>query len=368
MSARDYYEVLGVEKGASRQEIKSAYRRLAVRYHPDRNPDDAQAEAKFKEAAEAYAVLSDEQKRAQYDRFGHRGMGGGGFGGFDPTTFGDFADILGDFFGFGFQRASRSGARPGADLRYRLSISLDEAARGIDKTLRIPRLETCESCEGTGAEGATAKSTCSACEGYGQIRMTQGFLTVSRTCPKCSGTGEVIETPCRECNGAGRNEQQRTLTVKVPPGVSTGARLRLQGEGEDGQGGGPTGDLIVELLVSEHEKFVRNRDDLHSLLEVSYSQAVLGAELEVETLFGVEDFSLPSGTRNGSEFRLRGKGMPRLGGRGQGDHVVQIEVKVPDPKWLDDERVELLRRLAELDGEQVAEPKGVVERVKDLFN
>lgn len=368
MSQVDFYQVLGVERDASHQEIKAAYRRLAVRYHPDRNPRDAGAEMKFKQAAEAYSVLSDAEKRRQYDRFGHR-TPNGGFSGFDPATFGDFADILGDLFGFGFQRArGGGGARPGADLRYRLSVTLEEASRGVEKSLRIPRLEVCDTCGGSGAAEGTTSTTCSACEGYGQVRMTQGFLTVARTCPKCSGTGEVIEDPCRDCRGDGRREYQRTLKVNVPRGVDNGTRLRLQSEGEDGARGGPTGDLYVDILVEEHERLVRHGHDLHSTEEVNYSQAVLGAELEVETLHGPESWRLPPGTRNGTEIRVRGKGMPRLDGRGIGDHVLRVEVRVPDPKWLSEEQRELLERMAELEGESRGESRGVVDKVRDLFN
>lgn len=369
MSSVDYYSVLGVERGASHQEIKAAYRRIAVRHHPDRNPGDAEAERKFKQAAEAYSVLSDTRKRHQYDRFGHRAPNGGGFSGFDPATFGDFADILGDLFGFGFQRGrGGGGARPGSDLRYRLSVTLEDAARGVEKSLRIPRLEVCDACGGNGAAEGTTSTTCSACEGYGQVRMTQGFLTVARTCPKCSGTGEVIEDPCRDCRGAGRREYQRTLSVNVPPGVDTGTRLRLQGEGEDGLRGGPTGDLYVDIVVEEHERLVRHGHDLYSAEEVTYSQAVLGAELEVETLHGREAWRLPPGTPNGNEIRIRGKGMPRLDGRGSGDHVLRVEIKVPDPKWLSEEQRELLERMADLEGESPSESRGVVDKVRDLFN
>lgn len=369
MTTVDYYSVLGVERDASHQEIKAAYRRIAVRYHPDRNPGDTEAERKFKQAAEAYAVLSNADKRRQYDHFGHRSPNGGGFSGFDPATFGDFADILGDLFGFGFQRGrGGGGARPGSDLRYRLNVTLEEAAQGVEKSLRIPRLEVCDTCGGSGAAEGTTSSTCSACEGYGQIRMTQGFLTVARTCPKCVGTGEVVENPCGDCRGDGRREYLRTLSVNVPPGVDSGNRLRLQGEGEHGLRGGPTGDLFVDVIVEEHERLVRHGHDLYSTEEVSYSQAVLGAELEVETLFGSETWKLPPGTRNGTEIRIRGKGMPRLDGRGRGDHVLRVEVRVPDPKWLSDEQRELLERLAELEGDSPAGSRGVVDKVRDLFN
>ncbi|MEM6702150.1 MAG: molecular chaperone DnaJ [Acidobacteriota bacterium] len=375
MSKRDYYEVLGVERTAELSEIKKAYRKLALKYHPDKNPDDAEAEELFKEAAEAYAVLSDEGKRAQYDRFGHQapgGAGGFGAGGFDPSTFSDFSDILGDLFGFGDafgggRRRGRGGARAGADLRYDLSLSFEEAAFGSEPTLRIPRLETCESCEGTGGEGGSAPETCPTCRGAGQVRFQQGFFTVARTCPQCGGTGTLISNPCAECRGEGRVERERKVQVKIPPGVDSGARLRMTGEGEHGVQGGPQGDLFIVLHVEPHERFERHGADVIDRVSVSYPQAVLGATVPVETIHGEDRLEIPAGTQIGALFRLKNKGIARLDGRGFGDHVVEIGLEVPNGKKLAEEELELLERMAELAGDEVSREKGVLGKVKDLF-
>ena len=352
--------------------IKSAYRKLAVRYHPDRNPDDPQAEEKFKEAAEAYAVLSDPDKRSRYDRFGHQAAGAGGFGGFDPATFGDFADILGDFFGFGdiFGRAgrSRTRGRPGADLRYELKLTLEEAAFGTEKDITIPRLETCPECAGNGSAPGSSPQTCSACHGQGQVRFSQGFLTVARTCPQCGGEGQVITDPCADCRGGGRVERERRVELKIPPGVDSGSRLRLGGQGEHGLRGGPTGDLFVDLIVAPHEEFERAGADTLAPLLLSYAQLVLGTTVEVATLHGPEEVTVPAGSKPGSQFRLRGKGIPRLGGAGRGDHIVVAQLNVPRLKELSEEQHELLQRLAEIEGTPVKGERGVLERVKDLFH
>ncbi len=370
MSKRDYYEVLGVGRDAEPRVIKAAYRKLAVKYHPDRNPDDGEAEALFKEASEAYAVLSDFEKRRRYDRFGHQGLGGGGPGGFDPDTFGDFADILGDFFGSGFGdifgRRRRGGPRPGADLRYELALSLEEAAFGVDKTLEIPRLETCGSCSGTGGAEGSQPISCSACGGRGQVRVTQGFFAVARTCPQCRGEGSIVSDPCRDCRGAGRVEKRRQVGISVPAGVDTGTRLRRAGEGEHGPKNGPPGDLYVDLVVLEHESYERFGADVMGVVEVTYAEAVLGAKLKIETLHGEEVLEVPAGTRHGAQFRVRGKGIAHLGGRGRGDHVARVEIVVPHPKDLDDERIELLQRWAEEDGSELRERR-VLDRVRDLF-
>ncbi|MFQ5525601.1 MAG: molecular chaperone DnaJ [Thermoanaerobaculia bacterium] len=371
-SARDYYEVLNVDRGASERDIKSAYRRLAVKFHPDRNPGDHAAEEKFKEAAEAYAVLSDTEKRARYDRFGHRGVAGGGFSGFDPTVFGDFSDILGDFFGFGFGdmfgrgRRGRTG-QPGADLRYELHIDLEEAAFGAEETLEIPRLETCEDCSGSGSAEDTGVETCHACAGQGQVRFTQGFFTVARTCPQCGGEGRVVTNPCAACKGEGRFEQRRSIQVKIPAGVDSGTRLRLTGEGEHGRKGGPTGDLYVDIVVEPHEKFHREGPHVASEVELAFAQAVLGAEVEVETLHGPELLEIPAGTRDGTKFQLKGKGIEQLNGFGKGDHIVVARLVVPHPRNLSDEELDLVRELAELEGVEVRESRRVLDRVKDLF-
>ena len=368
---RDYYEVLEVPREADEREIKRAYRKLAVRLHPDKNPGDKQAEEQFKEAAEAYAVLSDPDKRAQYDRFGHQMPGGGGFGGFDPSVFGDFSDILGDLFGFGGGGGGRRGGgrRPsrGADLRYDLTLTFEEAAFGVDKTLRIPRLETCGECAGQGSEDGRTPPPCQACGGSGQLRMSQGFFTVARTCPECRGEGAKVVNPCKRCHGQGLVERQRDIQVSIPAGVDTGARLRLTGEGEHGRLGGPQGDLYVVLKASAHELFMRDGAEVSSTVDLTYAQAVLGSSITVETLHGEETLDVPGGTQPGHQFRLRGKGIARLGRGGQGDHLVRVRLVVPKPGKLEEEQVELLRKLAELEGSSVREGRGVMDKVKDLF-
>lgn len=367
MAKRDYYEVLGIERSAELPQVKVAYRKLAIQFHPDRNPGDAEAEESFKEAAEAYAVLSDPDKRARYDRFGHGAFsaGGGAGGGFDPSVFGDFSDILGDLFGFG-GRGGRSGPAIGADLRYDLRITFEEAAFGVDPTLRIPRLESCGSCRGSGSQGGKPPSACAACAGRGQIRFSQGFFTVARTCPRCAGSGQTISDPCLECHGEGRVETERSIRVKVPPGVDTGARLRLSGEGEHGVRGGPPGDLYVVIHMGEHERFARHGADVLSREIIAVPQAVLGAPIEVTTLHGTESLEVPPGTAHGSQFRLRGQGFPRLGRSGRGDHIVEVAIVIPDPRQLSEEELGLVRRWAELRGQSVREG-GFLDRVKDLF-
>jgi molecular chaperone DnaJ len=375
MAKRDYYEVLSVERNAGQQEIKAAYRKLAQKYHPDKNPGDKEAEEKFKEGAEAYAVLSDQEKRARYDRFGHQGVqglgGAGGFGGIDPTIFADFSDILGDFFGMGGGRGGRggsSGMTRGADLRYDLTLTFEEAAFGTETTLRVPRLETCEECKGTGSEGGAAPAACSGCAGRGQVRFTQGFFTVARTCPQCRGEGRVISDPCKECGGEGRVEKERSMSVQIPAGVDTGARLRLVGEGEHGRRGGPAGDLYVVVQVRPHAKFRRDGATVFSKFAISYPQAVLGTTVEIDTLHGKSSLDVPAGTPHGKDFRLRSQGIERLDGSGKGDHVVTVEIEVPNPRSLSDEEQQLLRRLAEIGGHAVREERGVFDRVKkNLF-
>jgi len=369
---RDYYELLAVGRDASEVEIKSAYRKLAVRFHPDRNPGDKVAEEKFKEAAEAYSVLSDPNQRARYDRFGHQGVSGQGFGGFDTSTFGDFADILGDFFGLDFGDMFAGGRRrgrgePGADLRYQLGLSLEEAAFGTEQVLKIPRLESCAECTGTGSGPGSSPETCSTCGGFGQVRISQGFFTVARTCPQCRGHGRVISDPCPICKGEGRVEQARSIEVKIPAGVDTGTRLRLTSEGEHGRRGGPAGDLYVDIFVEPHAQFEREGAHTRSKLDLSYSQAVLGTSVEATTLHGLVPLEVPAGTPDGKEFKLAGKGIDRLDGRGRGDHFVRARVVVPQPRELSEEQLELLRRLAELEGNEVKGERGVIGRVRDLF-
>jgi len=350
--------------------IKSSYRKLALQYHPDKNPGDAAAEEKFKEAAEAYSVLCDPDQRARYDRFGHqavRGNGGaGGFGGFDSEVFADFSDILGDLFGFGRQTRRRSGPTPGADLRYDLTLSFEEAAFGAEPTLSIPRLETCEACSGSGSAGKSQPESCSGCGGRGQVRFTQGFFTVARTCPRCNGAGTVIKNPCPQCRGRGRVEKERSLQVKIPGGVDEGARLRLAGEGEHGPRGGPPGDLFVVIHVDEHEVFERRGSDVLSQLVVSWPRAVLGAKVEIETLHGAATLEVPAGTHQGDILTLRGKGVPRLEG-GTGDHHVSVVIDVPRPRDLVADEIELVEALAEKLGDGARREKSVFSRVKDLF-
>jgi molecular chaperone DnaJ len=378
VTKRDYYEVLGVERGASEQEIKSAYRKLALKFHPDRNPGDHAAEEAFKEAAEAYAIIADPQKRGLYDRFGHAGVStsAGGGGGVDPTIFADFSDIfagLGDVFGLGDifgQRRRRGGPQRGADLRYDLEISFEESASGTETTIQIPREETCESCRGSGAADGTSAQTCSQCKGAGQLRYQQGFLTVARPCSNCRGTGKTIAKPCQTCRGAGRVARERKLTVKIPAGIATGQRLRLYGEGEHGSAGGPQGDLYVVVHVQDHSFFHREEDDLYCEMPISFPTLALGGRVRVPTLDGREDVHVPAGTQPGTRFKLRGKGMPHVNGRGQGDlHVI---ARVAVPKKLSKEQKHLLEELArtlpheKLDDEDGAE-KPFFERVKDIF-
>jgi molecular chaperone DnaJ len=365
----DYYEVLGVARDASQNEIKSAYRKLALKYHPDRNPGDKKAEESFKQASEAYSVLSDSDKRSRYDRFGHDGpgMAGGGFSGFDPSTFGDFADILGDLFGLGGSRRG-GGPRPtaGADLRYDLELTFEEAAFGCEKKISVPRLETCGDCRGSGSADGTIER-CSACAGQGQVLFRQGFLTVSRPCPQCRGTGRSIKNPCTTCRGAGRAESVRELSVTVPAGVDSGARLRLSGEGEAGEHGGPRGDLYLFLEVQDHPRLERHGADIAGLVEIGYAEAVLGSTRTIETVHGERTLEIPPGTVHGTEIRLRGDGVARIGARGKGDHVAVIRIKVPRGKDLSSEEREVLERLRELEGGR-GRDKSVLGKVKELFS
>jgi molecular chaperone DnaJ len=380
VSKRDYYEVLGVPRTASDQEIKSAYRKLALKYHPDRNPSDKVAEDKFKEAAEAYAVLADTDKRHIYDRFGHPGLGGAATGGFDPTVFTGFEDILGglgDIFGigemFGGQRR-RGGPQRGADLRYDLEISFDESARGVETTIQIPRQETCETCNGSGAAPGSKPATCPQCQGRGQLRYQQGFFTVARTCGQCRGTGSIITSPCTTCRGTGRVQQTRKLTVKIPAGIASGQRLRLSAEGEAGAGGGPAGDLYVVVHVQEHPFFHRDGNDLFCEIPLNYTTLALGGEITIPSLEGEQTLKIPEGTQTGATFRLRGKGMPDVvANRGRGDLLVTV--KVVTPRKLTKEQRKVLEQLADALPKEKFEPtprdehedRGLFERVKDIF-
>ncbi len=367
---RDYYEVLGVSRTASEQEIKSAYRKLALKYHPDRNPGDKEAEEKFKEIVEAYSVLSDPEKRALYDRYGHAGVSSSaaaaGYGaGFDP--FATFEDLLDEFFGFsdlfGTTTRRRSRARRGADLRYDLEITLEEAARGVEKQIRVPRTEVCALCGGAGTAPGTSPSRCPTCGGSGQVRYQQGIFTISRTCAHCQGAGTIIRNPCQECRGRGRVRRERVLDVRIPPGVDEGTRLRLDGEGEAGIAGGAPGDLYVIIHVRPHEFFARQGDDLYCTVPVTFAQAALGAELKIPTLLdGEESVQIPPGTQSGDVFRLRGRGMPHLDRPGRGDLIV--EVRVVTPTRLSREMRRLFEELARLEAKEVGE-KSLLERFKE---
>ena len=377
MSKRDYYETLGVGRSASDQEIKSAYRKLALQVHPDRNPGDKAAEERFKEAAEAYAVLCDDGKRARYDRFGHAGVGGAsgpGGAGFDPSVFTEFQDIfggLGDIFGFGGGR--RGGPQRGSDLRYDLEIEFVQAAKGIETSIQIPRHEACTTCKGSGAAAGSTPTTCPQCRGAGQLRYQQGFFTVARTCGQCRGAGKVIAKPCLTCKGDGTVEQTRKLTVKIPAGIATGQRLRLTAEGEAGTQGGPSGDLYVVIIVREHEFFQRDGNDLHCQVSLPFTTLALGGEIKVPAIEGQETIKIAESTQTGSVFRLRGKGMPDVSGRGRGDLLVTVQAVTP--KKLNKDQKRLLEELAATLPDQKVKPRsrdedddrGIFGKVKDIF-
>ncbi|HEY9148214.1 MAG TPA: molecular chaperone DnaJ [Gammaproteobacteria bacterium] len=333
MSKRDYYEVLGVQRNATEAEIKKAFKRLAMKYHPDRNPDDDEAKQKFGEAREAYDVLSDAQKRAAYDQFGHAGVEGGMGGG--PGGFGgggaSFSDIFGDVFGdiFGGGRGGGQRVYRGADLRYNLEISLEEAVAGTTVKIRIPTLVGCEECGGSGAKKGSSPTTCPTCHGHGQVRMQQGFFSVQQACPRCQGSGQIIDDPCQVCHGEGRVQKQKTLSVKVPPGVDNGDRIRLTGEGEAGENGGPAGDLYVQISVREHPIFTRDGNDLYCEVPISFTTAALGGELEVPTLDGRVKLKVPAESQSGKLFRLRGKGVKSVRSNHVGDLMCKVMVETP---------------------------------------
>ncbi len=379
MSKRDYYEILGVTKTASDADIKRAYRKLAIQHHPDKNPGDHTAEDKFKEAAEAYAVLADAQKRGIYDRFGHAGVSSAAGAGLDPSVFNGFEDILGglgDIFGFGdlFGGRRRGGPQRGGDLRYDLEITFEESARGAETAVQIPRHENCETCHGTGSAPGTAPTTCPQCKGQGQLRSQQGFFTVARTCPQCRGAGRIIAKPCQTCRGAGRVARERKITVKIPAGIATGQQLRLQGEGEAGSGGGPAGHLFVVVHVQEHEFFRRDGVNLFCEIPVNFTTLALGGEIHVQTLDGKETVKIPEGTQTGTTLRLRGKGMPDVAGRGRGDLFATVQVLTP--KKLSREQRHLLDQLSKILPAEQFEPRAredqqdernLFDRVKDMF-
>jgi molecular chaperone DnaJ len=375
MAKRDFYEILGVAKNSSEDEIKKAYRKLAMKYHPDRNPDSKESEEKFKEVKEAYEMLTNPEKREAYDRYGHAGVdpnmggGGGGFGG-GAGGFGDaFGDIFGDIFGGGRGRSQGPQVYRGADLRYNLEITLEQAAHGFDTTIRVPSWDKCDTCHGSGAKPGTSPTTCTTCAGHGQVRMQQGFFSIQQTCPKCHGNGKVITDPCAPCGGQGRIKRNKTLEVKIPVGIDNGMRIRSSGNGEPGTNGGPPGDLYVEIHIKPHNVFTREGDDLHCEMPISFVKATLGGEIEVPTLAGKVSFTLPEGTQSAKVFRLKGKGIKGVRSGFAGDLFCHVAVETPVK--LTDKQKDLLKEFERLTIEGGAkhnpQSKGWKDKVKDFF-
>jgi molecular chaperone DnaJ len=371
VAKRDYYEVLSVSRDCDEQTLKASYRKLALQYHPDRNPDNREAEERFKEAAEAYSVLSDSQKRAAYDRFGHQGVNGAGGAGFDDANFADFGDILGDLFGLGniFGGAGgrqRSRAQRGEDIRYDLEISFEDSMRGMSADLQIPRMEACGKCQGTGADPSVGLVTCAACHGRGEVLYQQSFLSIRKTCPTCGGRGKVIRQACSQCRGEGFSRTEKKLKVNIPAGVDNGTRLRLSAEGNPGPGNSQSGDLYVVIKVAEHPVFERREYDLHCTLPVNVAQAALGAEIEIETFDGAQKIRVPEGAQAGAQFKLRSLGVPHLSSRARGDLYVHLDVQVPQK--LTREQRKLFEQLSEvLPAENMPHEKSVFEKVRDFF-
>jgi molecular chaperone DnaJ len=370
---RDYYEILAVSRGAGEQELKSSYRKLALQYHPDRNPGDAAAEEKFKEAAEAYGVLSDAQKRAAYDAYGHAGLAGAAGGGFDPSSM-DLGDLLSQVFGFGDifggagggQRSGKPRATKGDDLRYDLTLTFEEAAFGKAVELQVPKLEPCQRCRGRGAEPDSAMMQCPACRGRGEQVFSQGFLSVRRTCSHCGGAGEIVKQVCRDCRGEGYKHVNKRLKVTAPAGIADGNRLRVPGEGQPGTNGGPNGDLYIFFSVKEHPIFERRDNDLHCHIPINVVQATLGARIEAPTLEGPQELHIPEGTQNGTELRIKGKGVPEVQGRGRGDLIVHVDVRIPTKLTREQRRA--FEELADtLPVDNDPHEKGLLDKVKDYF-
>ena len=375
MAKRDFYETLGVAKNASEDEIKKSYRKLAMKYHPDRNPDSKESEEKFKEVKEAYEMLTNPEKREAYDRYGHAGVdpnmgGGGGFGG-GAGGFGDaFGDIFGDIFGGGGRgRGQGPQAYRGADLRYNLEITLEQAAHGFDTTIRVPSWDKCDTCHGSGAKPGTSPVTCSTCAGHGQVRMQQGFFSIQQTCPKCHGTGKIIPEPCAACSGQGRIKRNKTLEVKIPVGIDNGMRIRSSGNGEPGTNGGPSGDLYVEIHIKPHSVFQREGDDLHCEMPISFAKAALGGDIEVPTLSGKVSFTIPEGTQSGKTFRLKGKGIKGVRSGFAGDLFCHVAVETPVK--LTEKQKDMLRDFEKLttEGGSKHSPQSKTwrDKVKDFF-
>jgi len=369
---RDYYEVLAVSRGVGEQELKSAYRKLALQFHPDRNPGDAEAEEKFKEAAEAYGVLSDAQKRAAYDAYGHAGVSGAAGGGFDPSSM-DLGDLLSQVFGFGDmfggaggQRGGRPRATKGDDLRYDLTLTFEEAAFGKAVELQVPKMEPCGRCRGRGAEPDSSMMQCPACHGRGEQLFSQGFLSVRRTCSHCGGAGEIVKQVCRDCRGEGYKHVNKRLKVTVPAGIADGNRLRVSGEGQPGTNGGPNGDLYIFFGVKDHPVFERHDNDLHCRIPINVAQAVLGARIQAPTLEGPHELQIPEGTQNGTQIKIKGKGIAEVQGKGRGDLIVHIDVRVPTKLTREQRRIfEELEDTLPVDNDP--HEKGLLDKVKDYF-
>jgi molecular chaperone DnaJ len=364
-TTRDYYEILGVSRDSSTDEIKKAFRQLALKYHPDRNSEDRSAEDRFKEVNEAYSILSDPDKRAQYDRFGHAGPAGQGFGGFGDFSGVGVEDIINDFFG-GIFGGGGTRARRGADLRYNLTVSFDEAVFGAEKEVVVPRTVACKECGGSGARKGTRPEKCGACNGRGQVTMQQGFFSIRRTCGRCGGTGQVVKDPCGPCSGSGQVRETRPLKVKVPPGVESGTRLKLRGEGETGPAGGPTGDLYVVLTVQDHPFFVRDGADLFCEVPITFPQAALGATIEIPTLSGKRSLTIPPGTGSGHDFVMRGEGVAALSSGRRGNLIIRVLIEVP--KKLSKRQKELLGEYQKLSEESPGPiSTSFFEKVKEIF-
>ena len=375
VTKRDYYEILGVGREADDSALKTAYRKLAMKFHHDRNPNDKDAEDKFKEAAEAYGILSDGQKRAAYDRFGHQGVqGAGGPAGFDPNQFQDFGDILGDFFGFGDlfggARGGRAGGRTrqqrGEDVRYDLEISFEDAIKGMSADIQVPRTDPCETCKGTGADANDGLTTCPICRGRGEVVFQQSFLSIRRPCTQCNGRGQIIRRACARCKGEGHVRSERKLKITVPPGVDNGTRLRLSQEGQPGANGGPSGDLYVVLRVQEHPVYDRHENELHCRVPVNVAQAVLGTQVDLLTFDGLRTVKIPEGTQTGDEIRLKDLGVPYVNGHGRGDLIVHMDVRIPTKLTREQRKMfETLRDTLPVENEP--QEKGLFDKVKDYF-